>query len=368
MRRRLLPVGAVAVVVAALLAGLLLVVDGDERTARIDVAADPTPTTSTAPPAAATCASFGGLDATEGEGVPGTRAIPFVVNVQVQASDCVDEVAFLFHGGTPDWSVGYADGPFTDPASRPVEVEGQAFLRVTLRSASATQGLDPDIVGLDGSASLRPAAPSGVSSVVQLGDVEDVTTWVIGLPAERAFEVLRRDDPAFDGNDSAQVVVRIAAEAGRVPRCAIRHTPFEVVYPPGWFAELAGVNDTDAHFNACRFFDPQPFITERNDHIRGRVSVWLRDLPAVACDEPSGEIGSSKLACVDTTVAGLPARRFDFVTTEEAMAPAGLVHREYVVDIGERRVVFGVADAPPGPEAAGNAATLDDFVTRVRLR
>jgi hypothetical protein len=304
-------------------------------------------TTTTAAPAP--CTTFGGLDASVGRARPVDQSVSLLSNVQVQASDCVDEVAFDFAGGTPGWTVTYVDPPFTlDPSDLPAEVPGKAFLRVTLRPASGVDLSSPEPRQIyDGPTAMTPPAPSEVESVVRLGDFEAVSTWVIGLPEARPFEITQREE---------QIVVRIAAPAARSVRCDLAGSPLTVGLPAGWYAELS-----DRW--ACQYLHPAPFIIHpgTND-FRWLVTAYVADVNAAEVVARMRASGDERITTTATTVGRRPATRLDVTASGEGMLPAGWRYRMYVVDTGARATVFLGESAGPGPRVEANAGALDSVV------
>ena len=274
-------------------------------------------------------------------------------NVQVQASACVDEVAFLFMGGTPGWSAAYRSGPLTeDPSGRPVAVAGSAHLVIGFRpAAGADLSADQPVTVYDGPTAMRPAAPSGVAAVTRLGDFEGVATWAIGLSDRRPFEVVARGE---------QLVVRLAPATPRSTRCSVADAGASIGYPPGWYAELS-------ERWACRYFDPEPFVIHpATDATSWTVTVAAADVPAA---EVVSRMESGEGATVSTkkaTVAGLPATVLDVTSSGQGLYPAGYQYRMYVVDTGAHALTIAGAAAPPGPRTVRNQAGVDRIAGLVR--
>jgi hypothetical protein len=294
------------------------------------------------------CTGIGGLDDRSGAARLSAKQpppIPLLANVQVQASGCVDEIAFLFYGGIPGWSVRYEEGPFTqDGSGDPVTVAGEAFLRVRLEPASGVD-LSGDSANqvYDGPTSLRPPRPSGVSEIVRAGDFEAVTTWIVGLPGRRPFEVVQRDE---------QLVIRMAADAPRATSCSLTGAPLRIGYPDDWYAELS-----DRW--SCRYFDPAPFaVYPATNDFRWRVTVVVADAPAsVVLDRVDAD--GSTITKTATRVGGLPATRIDVKETGDGMLPAGWGYRMYVVDTGGNAVTIMGAAAGTEAGIAANARDAD---------
>jgi hypothetical protein len=340
-----------AVIVVTVLAASACSSDSEPR--------DATPTTTTTAPPSTTaptsCGPFGGLDQSVGVARLVERSAALLSNVQIQASGCVDEVAFDFTGGTPSWTVAYVDPPFTlDPSDRPADVPGKAFLRVTLRPASGVDLTLPDAhQTYDGPTTMTPPAPSAVESVVQLGDFEAVSTWVIGLPEKRPFEVTLSEE---------QVVVRVASPAPRPTRCELAGSQLTVGLPAGWYAELS-----DRW--TCQYLHPEPFIVHpATNDFRWLVTAQVADVGAAEVMARMRSGTDEDVASTATTVAGLPATRLDLTASGEGLLPARWGYRMYVVDTGARATTFMGAAAEPGPGIAANASALDSVVELVESR
>jgi hypothetical protein len=302
------------------------------------------------------CGAFGGTDEVTGPStVTRTPAIALLRNVQVQASDCVDEVAFLFWGGTPGWRVAYATAPLTeDPSDRPIHLDGAAALVVRLEPASGVDlAADQPDVTYDGPTRVVPVPPSGVVEVQRVGDFEAVTTWAIGLPERRPFEVIARGDA---------LVVRMPAPNRRETRCIVPSTDVTVGAPAGWFVELS-----DRW--ACRFFDDAPFeVHPATNDFRWAVTVDLSDLAATEdvarTRSEDADVQVTPAAAVD----GMAVTRIDVTARDGGMLPAGHHFRTYVVDAGARAVSITSASSPPSVAVGESDAekATDAFVALVR--
>jgi hypothetical protein len=274
-------------------------------------------------------------------------------NIQVQASGCVDEIAFLFSGGTPAWSADYSRGPLIeDPSGLPADVPGPAHLVVRLQPTSGVDltGDHPALI-YDGPTTIHPATPSGVAQVRRLGDVESVTSWVIGLSAQRPFQVVRRSD---------QLVVRLPATVPRTTRCAIPGTRASAGYPSDWYTELS-----DRW--ACRYFDLSPFaIHPATDDTTWAVTVQEADGSAsevVANMTASGGDVRSR----PTRVAGVPATVLDVTESGAGMHPAGYHYRMYVIATTPKALLVMSTPATPGPQADRNRSAADDIAGSVQI-
>ena len=203
----------------------------------------------------------------------------------------------------------------------------------------------------DGPTTVRPSRPSGVTEIVRAGDFEAVTTWIVGLPARRPFEVVERDE---------QLVIRMAADAPRATGCSLAGAPLRIGYPGEWYAELS-----DRW--ACQYFDPVPFaVYPSTNDFRWQVTVVLADAPAaVVLDRLDAD--DSKVITSATRVGGLPATRVDVTETGSGMLPPGWGYRMYVIATDGNALTITGAAAGSGAGIASNARDVDtiaDLATR----
>lgn len=116
----------------------------------------------------------------------------------VRVGDHPDEgyvrVVFNLTGeGSPNYVVGYEDGPFMETSGDTVEVDGEAFLVVHI-SPARLHDIDSGDPTYTGDLELDP----GIDPIVQvkfIDDFEASMTWVLGLDAERRFTVRVFQDP-----------------------------------------------------------------------------------------------------------------------------------------------------------------------------
>lgn len=280
--------------------------------------------------------------------------VALLVNVQVQASACVDEVAFTFLGGLPSFTAGCRDGPFTeDPSDRPMDVAGTAHLAVRFDPASAFDLASDDAHQHDdGPNAMRPPAPSGIADLQRIGDFEAVLSWVAGVAERRPFEVVTRDD---------QLVVQLPAPAPRETRCPAEGGGFTVGYPPTWFVELS-----DRW--ACRYFHADPFVIyPGTNDIRSSVTVQRSDLDAAGyLARTEGGSGFARLTKTAGEVAGRPATIVDVITDDQGLLPAGFTCREYVVDTGAGALTIQGQWVRDGEATARHRAEVDAIALAVR--
>ncbi len=106
-----------------------------------------------------------------------------------------DRVTFEFEGGATGYRIEYVDPPITeDPSDLPVEIDGNAFLRVVFFSASAVD-LSTDTPRVTCCVSV---IMTGFPSLVDLkatGDFEATLSYVLGLSEEVDFRVGTLQNP-----------------------------------------------------------------------------------------------------------------------------------------------------------------------------
>ena len=181
----------------------------------------------------------------------------------------------------------------------------------------------------------------------RIGDFEAVTSWAIGLPDARPFEVVARGE---------QLVVRLAAPAPRATRCLLPGTDVTIAYPGEWYAELS-------ERWTCRYLDPEPFVVHpATDDIAWAVTAGLADVDA---DAVLDRMASESSTTEPTTVADLPATIVEVTSDGTGLLPAGFVHRTYVIDAGPRAITIASNAAPPGPQLDARLAAVDRIASMV---
>jgi hypothetical protein len=115
-----------------------------------------------------------------------------IVDVRVGEHDGYDRVVFEFAEGLPESSLERATPPFAQDASGlPLEVDGEGFLRLTMRGGTKQQ--EDGTSSYDGSRDVRP----GFTALVHLiegGDFEAQSTWYLGLSSEACVRVTTLTD------------------------------------------------------------------------------------------------------------------------------------------------------------------------------
>jgi hypothetical protein len=265
-----------------------------------------------------------------------------LVNVQVAASDCVDEVSFLFPGAMPGWSVSYQPGPLTlEPSGQPVEAPGSTFYVIRFQPASNSGGRYP------GPTDIRPIAPSAVGQVFLLQDFEGVMTWAVGVDAQVPFRVVTRD---------GVIAVQLATVSSpRATTCtsAAAHAQFEV--PAGWF-----VNATPGDFT-CATFAPEPFtIVPNTDGPFPFGTAWRQTAPV----GPS--VTETLISTRDTSVDGRHATVIEVEATGGGLFPAGYRSYRYSVDWAPSGTLVLDVGGSPGSDYDARKAGLDALMESLR--
>ena len=119
---------------------------------------------------------------------------PYLTDVRVGDHSGFVRIVFDLSGdGTPIYTVGYQDPPFLETSGDEVDVDGTAFIHVTI-SPALTHDIDTFDPVYEGDDEIRP----GFDPVVELqllGDFEAYLEWVIGLDGEHPFTVEVFQDP-----------------------------------------------------------------------------------------------------------------------------------------------------------------------------
>lgn len=115
-----------------------------------------------------------------------------IVDVRIGSHDGYDRVVFEFTDGTPEIALERATPPFVqDGSGFPVDVEGESFLRLTMRGG--TKQMEDGTSSYDGPRDFDPGFPALVD-LVEGGDFEAQSTWYLGLTAEACVRVSLLDD------------------------------------------------------------------------------------------------------------------------------------------------------------------------------
>ncbi len=123
----------------------------------------------------------------------GTVTHTNITDVRVGTHDGYDRIVFQFSGGIPQYSIETATPPFiADPSGQPLTVQGNAFLRITLRGA--TKMTDAGDSSYSGQRNFALTFPVLVN-LVEGGDFEAVSTWYAGLSRASCLRVSSLTEP-----------------------------------------------------------------------------------------------------------------------------------------------------------------------------
>jgi hypothetical protein len=166
---------------------------------------DTTLTTNGPAPAESSCQGFRGAFGTRTS--TGPVAPGLLVDAVAGGVGCLDRVEFTFRslgdntitgqGLAPGYTVEYAaDGHFTD-GNVAISIQGNAFLKVTIKPASSYDTTDPAKPKPTylGNLTLRWTQYNHLQVVRRLEDVGDTVQWVISLDGRRPFVVDAARDP-----------------------------------------------------------------------------------------------------------------------------------------------------------------------------
>jgi hypothetical protein len=177
---------------AAVLIATALVLAGCGSSNESEEQAEPAPTQTATTPA---CEPLPGASTEKQERpAPASVAPIFLTDVQLEARECSDHVAFTFrdHGSTlPGYTVSYEPGSTAkveDASGRHIEVAGTAFLVVRLMNVMTAEISGEDVTPTyTGPRRIPGDETRFVREVVKTGDFEAMVTWVIGVEGKRPF-------------------------------------------------------------------------------------------------------------------------------------------------------------------------------------
>lgn len=176
--------------VLLLAAGLLVLAacDGGDSAPAAPTAARPVPSPTGMPP-------FEGTRGPVAKQVPSPR-IAFLTDVRTGRHDeGFDRVTFQFDGGSTGYRIEYVQSPITeDPSDLPVNIEGNAFLRVVFFSATGVDISGPTPRFTCCASDITTGLPS-LADLKQTGDFEATLSWVLGLSEEVNFRVEEFQNP-----------------------------------------------------------------------------------------------------------------------------------------------------------------------------
>lgn len=116
-----------------------------------------------------------------------------IVDVRIGMHDGYDRVVFEYNEGTPEFTLDRAQPPFVqDGSGLPVQVQGDAFLKLVMRGG--TKQTETGGSSYDGPTDFDPGFPRLVD-LVETGDFEAQSTWVLGMSGDACVRVMLLSDP-----------------------------------------------------------------------------------------------------------------------------------------------------------------------------
>lgn len=124
----------------------------------------------------------------------GTASLAQITDLRVASHLGYDRIAFEFASGIPQFTLTVATPPFArDPSGLPLQVGGTAHLRLVLHGGTK---VSPDgALTYAGPKQFAPGA-SRLVELVEAGDFEAVSSWLIGLRSASCVRVLTLSSPA----------------------------------------------------------------------------------------------------------------------------------------------------------------------------
>ena len=125
----------------------------------------------------------------------GTVARAQITDVRVGSHAGHDRIVIEFDDGIPPYVLQAATPPLlSDPAGMEMDVEGTAFLNLTLMGG--TRVTEDGEFTYDGRTDFQPADFPVLAQLVESGDFEATSAWYLGLKQESCVRVLTLSDPA----------------------------------------------------------------------------------------------------------------------------------------------------------------------------
>lgn len=123
----------------------------------------------------------------------GAETVTNILDVRIGRHDGYDRVVFEFSDGTPELTLDRATPPFHEDGSGfEVAVEGDAFLQLVMRGG--TKQTETGESSYPGPTELDAGFPALIQ-LVEIGDFEAQSTWVLGLSEEACARVLLLEGP-----------------------------------------------------------------------------------------------------------------------------------------------------------------------------
>lgn len=134
----------------------------------------------------------------QSEGFPGEGETSYLDGVRLGLHSSFDRVVFAFRGDrTPSYRVRYVDPPIREqPSGREMEMEGEAYLEVSMHPASGIDmtGDEPQET-YEGADRIQPDTTEVIEEAARTTDHHRGLSWVIGLQHWSQFAVGTLSDP-----------------------------------------------------------------------------------------------------------------------------------------------------------------------------
>jgi hypothetical protein len=133
--------------------------------------------------------------ATSAAAAPPATSLLTAVGVFAQSGH--DQVVFQFSNAVPGYTITSVSAPIhADPSDKVVPVQGNAFMKVTMKPASGVDLTQPDAPKTYTGPTAITLNGKAVVQVVEVGDFEGVLTWVVGLTEQVPFVAVTATNPA----------------------------------------------------------------------------------------------------------------------------------------------------------------------------
>ncbi|MBT8207479.1 MAG: hypothetical protein KJO18_04330, partial [Acidimicrobiia bacterium] len=120
----------------------------------------------------------------------------FLTTVRTETYNTFTRIVFEFDDATPEYRIEYLDGePLASPSGNPLDIEGNAFLAITMAPAAGVDlSGDEPVVTYEGPDRISIEADD-ITELVKSEDFEATLGWVVGLESEQPFSFTTLDDP-----------------------------------------------------------------------------------------------------------------------------------------------------------------------------
>jgi hypothetical protein len=161
--------------------------DSNETTGGPEITSQPPPAVEPAPPSAVELAN------TAQCGTATSTSTSRLTNITSGRHDTFDRIVLAFAGPQPECSAGYVLQIVADGSGQPISLDGNAFLRVTLRGAAAHD--DAGKMTYSGPATMDTPELANITAVALAGDFEGEVTIGVGMNVETDYKVFALSGP-----------------------------------------------------------------------------------------------------------------------------------------------------------------------------